>query len=374
MTIGILHLVHRLTFGGTERVIVNLVRHSRENIRNFICSFKEYDEDFLREAPDTNSILCLMKREGNDLSIPFKIASFCRSRNIDIIHALGWGTYGEGLVASKVLMRKKFIFSFRGKTIEDTEKIPMRRVLAEKLFSTFCDSIVTPSEESRKEYANLISIDPSSIQVIYNGVDADRFKTTDSPLREMRREKMGIRNGEVVVGSVARFDPVKNMKGMVIAFSKLKEKERGKCKLLLVGDGPEFGKVQSLASDLDIREQVIFTGMRRDIPECLGIMDIYVQPSHFEGVPNSVLEAMASGLPIIATKVGGVPEIVKDRETGILVSLNDEGGLIKAVEFLVEDLEKRREMGICGQKRVIKLFSIEKMVNDYEKLYEQILQ
>ena len=245
MAIRVLHLVHRLSYGGTERVIANLVRHSRENIINLICSFKQIDEEFIQEMQDRNKILCLMKKEGNDLRIPFKIASFCRSKNIDIVHALGWGTYGEGLVASKVLMRKKFIFSFRGKTIEDTKKIPMRRVLAERFFSTFCDAIVTPSEESRKEYANFISIDPSRIQVIYNGVEVDRFNTADSSWRKLRREGIGVGNGEVVVGSVARFDPVKNMKGLVIAFSKLGEKERMKCKLLLVGDGPEFGRVQS---------------------------------------------------------------------------------------------------------------------------------
>ena len=374
MAIRVLHLVHRLTYGGTERVIANLVKHSGENIINLICSFKEIDEEFIQEMQDRNKILCLMKKEGNDLRIPFKIASFCRSKNIDIVHALGWATYGEGLVASKVLMHKKFIFSFRGKTIEDTKIIPMRRVLAERFFSNFCDAIVTPSEESRKEYANLTSIDPSRIQVIYNGVEVDRFNTAESSWRRLRREGIGVGNGEVVVGSVARFDPVKNMKGLVIAFSKLGEKERVKCKLLLVGDGPEFGRVQSLASDLGIREQVIFTGMRRDIPECLSLMDIYVQPSHFEGVPNSVLEAMAAGLPVVATKVGGVPEIVKDGETGLLVPLNDQASLTRAMEFVIGDLEEGKHMGTCGRRRVASLFSVEKMVKEYETLYEKVLQ
>ena len=103
-------------------------------------------------------------------------------------------------------------------------------------------------------------------------------------------------------------------------------------------------------------------------------MDIYVQPSHFEGVPNSVLEAMAAGLPVVATKVGGVPEIVKDGETGLLVPLNDQASLTRAMEFVIGDLEKGKQMGTCGRRRVTSLFSVEKMVKEYETLYEKVLQ
>ena len=374
MDITILHLLNEFTFGGTERVIVNLVRKSPNHIRNIIASFYEFNEEFVKEMPDKREfIYCLHKRDGNDIRIPFRIAALSKKFDVDIIHSLGWATYAEGLIAAYLLgKRRRFIHSYRGKTRADLVGIPRRRMYAERLFSNFCEAIVVPSGESKREYAELVGIDASKIRVIYNGVDVDRFRS-DGSLRWARRREVGIRDEEVVVGSVGRFDPVKNIAGLVISFSKLKEQDRIKSKLLLVGDGPELSRIVALVKDLELEPRVVFTGMSGDIPKWLSAMDVYVQPSHFEGVPNSVLEAMAAGLPVIATKVGGVPEIVADRETGFLVPLNDQESLTRAIESLVNDLEKGRQMGMRGRRRVTSLFSIENMAKEYEALYEEVL-
>lgn len=374
MVRNILHLLHKFTFGGTERVIVNLVNHATEKSRNYICSFCDADSDFLKELTCTNPVVySLNKTEGNNISIPFKISSFCKQHRVDIIHSLGWGTYVEGLLAAKFLgKRRKFIFSFRGKTMEDTLGIPKRRILAQRLLSNFCDAILAPSEESRKEYSRDIRIKPDKIQVIYNGIDLNRFRLNRSELIKEIRGAFDFGSDDIVIGSIARFDPVKNMGGLVKAFSKIEKTTLGPVKLLLVGDGPELPGIQKMAFGLGLRDRVVFTGMRRDIPDCLGMMDIYVQPSRFEGIPNSVLEAMASGLPVIATNVGGLHEIVEDGKTGFLVDLDNEAGLIRAIEFLIRHADRRRQMGTDGRKGVISQFSISKMVSDYEDLYERL--
>jgi len=376
LPISILYLLHKFSFGGTERVVVNLLNNSSSSTNNFICSFYNYENDFLNELKhQQQNVFSLNKKEGNDLSIPFKIASFCKKQNIDIIHSLGWATYAEGLVAAKLYKKKiKFIYSYRGKTIEDTIRIPKRRILAQRFFSHFCDAILTNSEISRKEYAQEIGIHPEKIEVVYNGVDVDRFISNNNENIIKKRRAFGIQENDIVVGSVARFDPVKNLEGLVNAFSGLDRDKYARCKLLLVGDGPELPFVRNTAKDLGLTQKVIFTGMRRDIPECLSVMDIYVQPSKFEGVPNAALEAMAAGLPVIATNVGGVSEIVEDRMTGILVAVDDERSLTQSIEFLVQHPARRREMGSLGRKRATSLFSIDKMVSEYEKLYEQIMQ
>jgi sugar transferase (PEP-CTERM/EpsH1 system associated) len=376
MSTTILHLLYKLTFGGTERVIVNLVNSSSRNIRNYICSFCDYNKTFMKELNRSEKVVfSIGKQEGNDFSIPFKIASFCRHHDVDIIHSLGWATYAEGLFAAGVSGKKcKFIHSFRGKTIEDTINIPKRRIHAQHFFSNFCDAIITPSEESRKEYSQLINIDPEKIRVIYNGVDIDRFQIDSSYSLKEKRKEFGLKKEDIIIGSAARFDPVKNIDALVRAFARLPEGILEKCKLLLLGDGPELSCVQNTAKDLGVKEKVLFAGMRSDIPQCLSLVDIYVQPSKFEGVPNAVLEAMAAGLPVIATKVGGVPEIIEDGRTGILVAVDDKRSLTQSIEFLIENSDKRREMGSLGRKRVTSLFSIEKMVSEYEKLYEEIMQ
>ncbi|MCK4825937.1 glycosyltransferase, partial [bacterium] len=376
MSTTILHLLYKLTFGGTERVIVNLANNSHRDVDNIICSFTDCDEDFLKELSGTKRVVfSLHKKEGNDFSIPFKIASFCRHHDVDIIHSLGWATYAEGLFAARISGKKcKFIHSFRGKTIEDTINIPQRRILAQHFFSNFCDAIITPSEESRKEYSRLINIDPEKIRVIYNGVDINRFQIDNSDSLKENMNEFGLKKEDIVIGSAARFDPVKNIDALVRAFARLPKSILEKCKMLLLGDGPELPFVRNTAKDLGVKEKVIFPGMRSDIPKCLSLVDIYVQPSKFEGVPNAVLEAMAAGLPVIATNVGGVPEIVEDGRTGILVEVDDETTLAQSIDLLIEDSGKRRKMGLFGRKRVVFRFSIQKMVSEYEKLYEQIMQ
>ena len=374
MARNILHLLHKFTFGVTERVIVNLVNHATEKSKNYICSFCDADSDFLKELTCPNPVVySLSKAKGNNLSVPFRISSFCKQYRVDIIHSLGWGTYVEGLLAAKLLgKRRKFIFSFRGKTMEDTLGIPKRRIFAQRLLSNFCDTILAPSEESRKEYSQDIRIKPDKIQVIYNGIDLNRFHLSRSEPTKGIRETFDFRSDDIVIGSVARFDPVKNMGALVKAFSKIEKTTLGPVRLLLVGDGSELPGVQKMTFDLGLRDRVVFTGMRRDIPDCLGMMDIYVQPSRFEGIPNSVLEAMASGLPVVATNVGGLHEIVEDGKTGFLVDLDNEAGLIRAIEFLIGHGDRRRQMGADGKKRVLSRFSISKMVSDYEDLYERL--
>jgi glycosyltransferase involved in cell wall biosynthesis len=143
-------------------------------------------------------------------------------------------------------------------------------------------------------------------------------------------------------------------------------------RLLLIGDGQEKGFIRHLARQLNIRGKVIFAGMQIDVVSYLNIMDIYVQPSHFEGVPNAVLEAMAVGLPVIATDVGGVSEIVVNGTTGILVPVGSEAALRRGIFELIGDFEKSNKMAAAGLERVHRLFSREKMVADYDAIFKRV--
>jgi glycosyltransferase involved in cell wall biosynthesis len=374
MPITVLHLLHRLTFGGTERVVVHLVTRSRSEVVNFICSFDEPDPDFLSElGPMKDRVFFVRKRAGNDPSLPFKIAAFCKRRRVDIVHSLGWGTYAEGLAATKLIGRnRRFLHSFRGKTVEDTSYIPRRRILAQRFFSRFCDMIITPSEMSRNEYANLIGIRPERIVVIYNGVQVQDFE--GSVKEKCGRDHFGLRCEDIVIGCVARFDPVKHIDALIRAFAGIEPAAADRCRLLLVGDGPEITGLKRLAEDLGVGERVVFAGMRRDIPQCLSLMDIYVQPSRFEGMPNAVLEAMAARVPVVATNVGGVSEVVEHGVTGFLVSSGDDAELSCRMTDMLLDPAMRKEMGSAGRERVKAHFSMDKMISDYEGLYRRILK
>ncbi len=355
-------------------MIANLMNNSGEQTVNYICSFHEYDECFNELNGHKQNVFSLNKKMGNDISIPFKIAAFCRDKQIDIVHSLGWGTYAEGLAAAKLIgKRQKFIFSYRGKTIEDIIAIPKIRQLAQRFFSFFCDAILTNSEVSKKEYVKDIGISSEKISVLYNGVDIHIFRPDACRDVAAWKEKLGILPTDVVIGSVARLDPVKNLTTVLYALAGLEKDLRKKCRLLIVGDGPEKKNMMDAAHDLGLRNHIIFMGKRQDIPQCLNLMDIYVQPSLFENISNSVLEAMAAGLPVVSTNVGGIHEVVIQDRTGIVVPLYDQTALINAISSIVTDSIKRQSMGAQARGRVVKHFSIEKMASEYAKKYHEVV-
>lgn len=139
---------------------------------------------------------------------------------------------------------------------------------------------------------------------------------------------------------------------------------------LLVGDGPSRGKLQDLAKKLEIEQHVIFTGFRSDIPAILGLLDVFVMPSLREGLGLSIIEAMLAGKPIVASNVYGIPEVVLDQETGILIPLGEPKVLADAICTLLDSHEKRREMGERGRQHAIRHFSIDRMVRAYEEFYD----
>ncbi len=371
---AILHIVHRLTFGGAERVLVNYLNGSRDH-RHVVCSFFQADS-FADEITNKDvHVVNLGKKEGNDISIPFKLAKICKEYNIDIIHCQGWGTYLEGLLCAKFIKRHvKFVFAFHGKTIADLGVLPRRRILAQKAGAFLGDAIITPSDEMRLDYANTFGINTDKISVIHNGVDTELFspETVDDSVRK----EFGFKKDEIVIGCVARLDPVKNFPGLIQAFDACRNKGAS-VKLLLVGDGPEMPELRSLVTKLDRTNDVIFAGRRTDVPQCLHAMDVYVQASFYEGFSMTILEAMSCGLPIIAYNVGGTHEMVKNGENGILLLPETEKSkqidcLAEAMLNISQNNQKRTEMGKNARITIEKHFSLTEMNSKYDQLFSTL--
>lgn len=366
----ILHLVHRLTFGGAERVLVNYLNGSSQSLRHVICSFFPADS-FSREIKSRDvQVINLDKKTGNDLSIPCKLARICLKYDADVIHCQGWGTYLEGLLCAGLLLgRIKFVFAFHGKTIADLGALPRRRIWMQRIGAVLGNAIITPSEEMRLDYARTMDIDPKRIDVIHNGVDIDLF--CPGLGASAVRKEFGIEHHETVVGCVARFDPVKNFPGLIKAFAGVKRKGID-ARLLLVGDGPQMEELRALVDDLGLKRDVLFTGRRTDVPQCLQAMDVYIQPSFYEGFSMTILEAMSSGLPVIAFDVGGTHEMLIHGFNGLLLQRNAENVLEEAMIDLAEHREKFREMGGNARTIVEERFSLTGMISKYDNLFTSI--
>ncbi len=211
-----------------------------------------------------------------------------------------------------------------------------------------------------KEAVDLYNIAPGLVETILNPVDLARFpkiKTTE-------RKK---HSNEVLYANVARFSHQKNHAGLVEAFSRV-WKELPNARLILMGDGELKENVEKKVKELGMKDQVEFTGNVSDIPQRLAKVDIFVLSSHYEGLPMTILEAMAAGLPVIATAAGGVPDIVKDN--GILVNVGDTDGLANAMIMLGKDEKLRKKMGEIALIEVEK-YDISEVTAQYEQLYER---
>lgn len=374
--IRILHLVHAFQTGGAERVILDLTRHNSPGIANYVCSLCE-PHDLVSQLDSATGFECLKKRPGNDLRIARDIARIIDREHIDVVHAQGWGTFIEGLIAANWYARRRpaFIHAFHGKSLADvTHRIPTRRLIAQRIAHLFTEACIAPADHMADDYAQTIGIRREKIEVIYNGVDLERFGHFD---QSDARNALGLAESDFVVGFVGRLDPVKDIQGIVRIFARVRETLRHDSRrvlLLIVGDGTELAGAELLASDLGVRDRVVFAGLRSDVPRCLAAMDVYLQPSYYEGHSIAMLEAMAAGLPIVSTLVGGTSELVCDGRTGFLHSSGAYDPIATSIVDLYRQPDLRSAMGGAGRERVATHFSVAKMAEQYEDLYRRILR
>ena len=236
--------------------------------------------------------------------------------------------------------------------------------------SRFADRIIAISDDVKKFHMANTAVDGSKFVTIENGVDVQRFVGQRTPGQEVRKE-FKLDNSAPVFGIVGRLTPPKDHKVFLQAASVILQ-SIPRSRFLIVGDGPLRQDLEAYAHELGVQNSVIFTGMRRDIPAVLAALDVLVISSLWEGIPVTLLEAMASALPVVATNVGSIPEVVTE-ETAILVSPSDPAAIAQAGLRLAIDQELRFRMGQAGLKRVTACNSIDAMIDRTTALYAELL-
>jgi glycosyltransferase involved in cell wall biosynthesis len=241
------------------------------------------------------------------------------------------------------------------------------------------------SAQLKTDLVRHVGMPEGRIEVLYNGVDLGRFRHGGSAAgdaaagipdeatgeRAAIHAELGIAPGALVIGSVGRLVPVKNYGLLLRAFAQAGLARRG-AHVLLVGEGPERAPLDALARELGIEANVRLAGHRDDVQRLLPAFDVFVLPSVSEGMSNTLLEAMAAGVPAVASEVGGNGEIVRDGIEGILFPSADQEALQAALGRLVDDAATRRAMGAAARERAQSAFDLKVMVGRYERLYERV--
>lgn len=239
------------------------------------------------------------------------------------------------------------------------------REWAYRLTDFLCNITTHISQTGRERYVRVKAVPPKKIRVIPNGVDTDRFRPDAQSRFEMRSE-LGLHDRFVWL-AVGRFNHAKDYPNLLRAFARLSQESAF---LLIAGQGPLKSSMESLTHDLGIAQKVRFLGLRQDIPCLMNAADAYVMSSFYEGLPMVLLEASASGLPVVATDVGGNRELVLNEQTGYLVPPRDPESLSVAMQRLMAlSPEERGQLGVRGRERVLALYSLDSVVNQWEHLY-----
>lgn len=371
----VLELVLSLTTGGTEKLVYDLVsRLGDTQYTPVVCCLDYYGKygDLLRNQGVT--VYCLNRKPGIDYKLIPRLAEIVNDEQIKIIHAHQYSPYFYGMLS--ILQKRTFFHKHIPKMVYTEHGLPFpfqkdwKRRLVNPLLSFFTQEHIAISKTLRNNLAYYENFDHSRFKIIYNGIDLEKF---DVPVVEGNlRNKLGISQNSYILGIVARLHHVKNHPMLLKAFQKVLVSFPD-ATLLIIGDGPEENALIQLTKELQIQRQTHFLGNRSDIKELLRIIDIFILPSFSEGTSVSILEAMAMKRPVVATRVGGNPEVVEDQKTGILVENENVEELTMAIEKLLKNPELRTQMGNAGRVRVQENFSQPQMVQAYCDVFAEVI-
>lgn len=370
----VVHVMYRFDVGGLENGIVNLINHMpRDAYRHAIVSLTEVTEFRQRIRRDDVQFVALEKPPGHALWIYPKIYRvFCQLRPA-IVHTRNLGAL-EVVVPAWAAGAAIRIHGEHGRDVSDMDGTNRKYQWIRRLYRPFVTYYIALSRNLAHYLTHTIGIRQDCVEHIYNGVDTVRFQPSDT-----RQPIAGCPFNDQdhwLIGTVGRMQPIKDQPTLVRAFIRALEvapELKASLRLVLVGDGPLKAQCETLLTEAGCREIAWLPGERGDVPDVLRGLDCFVLPSLSEGISNAILEAMASGLPVIATDVGGNGELVVAGETGELVPVSDVDAMAQSIVAYARDRGRAKQAGRAGRELAERRFSLTAMVQSYQSLYDRLL-
>ena len=363
-SLRVLLLTVGLGVGGTETQILELA--SRLQARGtdvVVCALKGEDVVAQELRQRGVRVVTLKGRGSWDVLVLLRLAKLIRLIEPDVLHSfLFFANIGARLIG-RLLAVPVVISSYRGVEVHRTGV----RALVDRMTLGWADAVTCCSDAVRGTVEQNLRLAPKKLVTIHNGIAFDRFIQTTP----FSRANLGLHDQGPVIGTVCRLEePVKGVSLLIEAVAQLAAQRPAlNVQLLVVGEGPAGAALRAQAERLHLGDRVVFAGLRRDVERLLPLMDVFVLPSQYEGFGIALIEAMAAGLPVIGTDVGGVPEIITHQQTGLLVPPGDAQALATAIERFLLDGALAQAMAKAGQRDVCSRFSLDRAVSQHETLY-----
>lgn len=367
---NIMQIIWGLDIGGAEKMVVELSSQLKDRGHNVsICTIIE--EGALSTLAKNNGIpvYSINKKSRFDITALFKIIRLLRQKRIDIVNthlitADLWGRLAAFIANIPVII----VTEHSVNPVYYRNRI---QILLDTLFARFTTRIIAVSEKVKEYHLNAQPYPSAIFSVIYNGVDESIFKTFDNS--QLLKKELGIKNlSAPVIGYIGRLDQQKRPDHFVHILEEVSGKHPDVVGLI-VGDGCMREELERDVKERDLVDNIIFTGARNDIPEILSTMDLLLVPSEQEGFSVVILEAMASGIPVVATDVGGNAEAVVHNKSGFIHSFGDLSSLSNSVVKLINAKEMRIRFGAAGRSILNQKFTMSKTVSETESLYADLL-
>jgi len=312
-------------------------------------------------------VAIIPRRRGRDLSRVKALATLLESTGADLVHSFLVGANAYAYAASRLAGRRRLVVSSR-------TTMPIRSGVQRKLHAWVfrrASMVIANSERVGDFTVAYYGVSRSRLRVVPNGVAMGEYAGAGEE-RAASRGDLGLPPTAVVGGTLGRLSREKNL-GLFVETAAALARESPSLAFLLVGGGPEFEPVRAAVRSLGMEGRILLSGPRADVPRVLAALDYFIMTSDTEGLPNAIMEAMASGLPVVSTRVGGVPELVADGETGLLVAAGDAGAMLDAARRIALDAGLRRAMGEAGRRRIAEGFSVERMVERTRAVYDEVM-
>jgi glycosyltransferase involved in cell wall biosynthesis len=362
--IRVLHILTDLSAGGAQMLVKNLMfSYDRNRFDLAICSLFPKGETIIEQQLEgVGNIFYLDKKLGPDPKILFRLYRLLKQFRPHVVHThLYISRYA--LIPSLICKIPVKMHTFHNPAEKEVEKIG--KIISWIAFNWLNIQPIALSPAISNSVGNLYK--RQNVPYIYNGIPTKDYIRNDD-VRKMVRHSLNLSDDILGLITVGRFSPQKNHALMIEAFSKVHAQNKNSM-LIMVGDGDLKPKIESMVRANNLSDYVQFLGLRKDIPELLAAADIFVLSSDWEGMPLVIIEAMAAGKPVVATAVGGVPDMITDQASGFLVKPNDAEAMAQIILKLANDKALASKIGEVGRKIAQDRFDVSMAAREYEKKY-----
>lgn len=369
----VLHVIHHLYTGGMENGLVNLV-NGMPSFRHAIACVEDFSEFRQRITRPDVEVFALNRTQVGVWKLRAALFRLCRRLRPAIVHSRGPSGL-DALLPARLAGVSARIHGEHGRDVDDLHGDKFKPALLRRLHAPLVTHFIAVSRELESYLVSRVGVSAARISCICNGVDTERFRPEQSSSRGAIPTRFSA-PGQIVIGTVGRVQPVKDQATLVRAFVRLVESSPAalseRLSLAIVGDGPLMPQLRAQVDACGFADRIWLAGNAENVPEVLRAFDLFALPSLAEGISNTVLEAMASGLPVIATAVGGNVELVQTGVNGQLFQPGDDRALAELLHAYVTDDSVRHAHAAASRRMAVDQFSLAAMVEHYRAVYESL--